>query len=126
MREPPMPFISSTLVLYFIMSLGIFYMDFMLIRGWRYKHTIILILLRPLTLFIFYLFNPIPDVKIENLQVMIALAPFILIFAIGIGSWGFLNLLELLRQYYRSKLIVLILISIPVNLLFIQSMLRLF
>ncbi len=116
MMKPPIPFFTSTLLVYyfaFLLSLG---MDFLLIRGWKLKHTLLLWGLRPITLLLFYLFVPVPP--FEYLGGIIV--NFLILGLIGIVFWILLAMISLIRTIYLNKIVVITIILLPI-LVFLMS-----
>ncbi|MGV9173833.1 MAG: alpha/beta hydrolase family protein, partial [Promethearchaeia archaeon] len=104
MLLPIIPFFTYSSLLYFLMTFSVSYVDYMLIRGWEYKHSLLLIGLRPMTLFIYFLFVPLPLLPLYPFNIF-SILPYLAIIFIGITSWTFLFLIEKIWEIYRNKAI---------------------
>jgi pimeloyl-ACP methyl ester carboxylesterase len=110
MMKPPIPFFTSTTLVYYFAFLTSFIMDFLLIRGWKIKHTLLLWGIKPLSLLLFYIFIPVPP--FEYLGGL--LIHFLILGLIGIVFWVLLIMTNLVRRIFINKIVVISIFLLPI------------
>ena len=120
MRIPPIPWFNLTALVYFAIPSCLFLMDSMCIRGWKFKHSAGLIVLRPLTLFIFHLFVPIP--VFEDFGGIFLFIVFMT--TIGLAGWGLINLFDFIARTYKSRATAALIILVPYVISFLHFFFR--
>ena len=95
-------------------------MDFMYLREWKPRHTIVLIVLRPITLIIFLLFVPLKPFPLLG-----GLIPFVLFFMfIGILFWYARQFSLVMSKYFKNTASTYGLIFFPVILIMLYLFFR--
>ncbi len=120
MRTSPIPYFKLTALVYLAIPTGLVFMDSMLIRGWKFKHTIALIVIRPFTLVIFHLFVPIPI--FENYGGIYLFLSFFIV--LGLASWGVINLFDFIARTYKSRVTAAMILFLPFIILFLHWFFR--
>ena len=122
MIKPPIPFFNTTMILYLSMGISTFFMDYLLVRGLKTQHSMILIFLRPLTLMIFYIFIPIPAFSFTGLPISGEIGQILIFSLIGLVFWIVLMLMIQIRKIYKNLLPVMLIFFFPliIFLLFLQ------
>jgi len=110
MMKSPIPFYTSTSLFYYFAFVSTFSMDLLLIRGWKIKHTLFLWGLKPLALFLFYIFVPVPP--FEYLGGI--LVHLLILGLIGIVFWILLAMVNFIRRIYINKLVVISILILPI------------
>jgi len=114
------PFFTQTTITYISIIMFSVIMDYLLLRGWIFKHTIILIGLRPLTLFVFWLFVPIPE--FTYLGGIIVHILFLSL--IGIVFWMLVIITEVFSIAFKNKITVLLIIGLPIIIFLVNRFFR--
>lgn len=99
MRTAPIPWFTLTAIIYFLIPASLILSDSMLIRGWKFKHTAFLAVLRPATLLIFNAFTPMPI--FANYGGLFLTILFM--GTIGLITWGVINLFDSVARTYKSR-----------------------
>lgn len=120
---PLLPFLTTSALMYFLMLTCPFYADYMFLRGFKYEHTVIIIFLKPLTLFIFFLFVPVPLFPLFPYFGR-AILPIAAIALIGLLSWTVLNVIEAIWYIYRNKAISMTIIFLPITIILLLTIFR--
>lgn len=108
-KRESIPLFTTTSLIYLAIIFSLIFSDYLLIRGWKFKHTILLIGLQPLTLFVFYLFVPIPPFSyLGGMTVHI-----LVLSLIGIVFWVILFIITLLRKIFKSRITVVAILFLP-------------
>ncbi len=111
MKSSPVPFFTSTTLVYLMMGFGLLFADWAYIRGFKLKHTLLLLGTRPLTLLIFFLFVPIPPFLYFDTTGFFYLTIFL---CIGGVIWIILFLLEIPRLVFKNRIIVFMVVFLPI------------
>jgi len=120
MITSPIGFFTPTLLIYLSMVLSSVMMDCLLLRGWKLKHTIILIGLRPLTLLLFLIFVPIPSIPFVGGY----LIHIILISLIGIIFWMMFIQLKLFEMIFKNKIVIILIVALPIIVFLLHRFFR--
>lgn len=113
MMSFPIPFFNNTMLLYLTMAISTFLMDYLLIRGLKIQHTILLIGLRSLTLIIFFLFIPIPAFSFTGLPISGDVAQILIFSLIGLVFWIVIMLMLLFKMIYKNIIPVILIFTFP-------------
>lgn len=120
MRTAPIPWFTSTTIIYFMIAASLILSDSMLIRGWKFKHTAFLAVLRPITLLIFNAFIPMPIFADYG-----GLFLTILFMAtIGLAVWGLINLFDSIARTYKSRVTAVMIFLLPLDIMLIHWFFR--
>ncbi len=125
MIKSPIPFFNTTMILYLSMGISTFFMDYLLIRGLKTQHSMILIFLRPLTLVIFYIFIPIPAFSFTGLPISGEIGQILIFSLIGLVFWFVLMLMIQLRKIYKNILPVMLIFFFPLIIFLLFVFIRL-
>ena len=120
MMKSPIPFFTSTTFVYYFAFLMTIVMDFLLIRGWKIKHTLLLWGLKPLSLLVFYVFVPVPPFGYLGGTII----NFLILGLIGIVFWFLLLMINYLRRIYINKLVVITMLLLPTIVFLIDRFFR--
>jgi hypothetical protein len=124
MTSFPIPFFNTTMILYLSMGISTFYMDYLLIRGMKIQHSIILIGLRSLTLIIFFTFIPIPPFVFTGLPLSGEIAQILIFSLIGLVFWAVLMLMRLLKKIYKNIMPVMLIFFLPLIIFLLFLVIR--
>ncbi|TFG08798.1 MAG: hypothetical protein EU539_01220 [Promethearchaeota archaeon] len=120
MLKPPINFLNSTAIIYIFIFFGSVIMDFVYLREWKPRHTLIIIILRPLTLILFVLFVPIKPFPILG-----GLISFILFISlIGVIFWYARQFSLVMARYYKNYVSTYGLILFPVVIIMLYLFFR--
>ncbi|TFF95330.1 MAG: hypothetical protein EU544_02990 [Promethearchaeota archaeon] len=106
----PIPFFSSTALVYLLIGFSVLFADLMLIRGWKLKHSLFLIGLRSLTLLIFFLFVPIPEFPFFGEGYLVHV---LIISLIGVVLWIGILATKLMKLVIKSEFSSLLIVLLP-------------
>jgi len=120
MVSSPLPLFNLTTISYSTLIIASVMMDYLLLRGWKFKHTFLLIGLRPLTLFIFFLFVPIPE--FTYLGGIIIHVLFLSL--IGIVFWILLIINEIFSYVFKNKVAIILIIALPLIVFLVDRFFR--
>lgn len=126
MVTPPIPFFNSTMILYILMAIVTFYMDYLLVKDLKLKHSTILIVLRSLSLFIFFLFMPVPPFLFTGVPISGDIAQILIISLIGFVFWIVIMIMLLLKKIYKNIIPVILMVFFPLIVFLLFLFLRLF
>ncbi|MHA1147853.1 MAG: serine aminopeptidase domain-containing protein [Promethearchaeota archaeon] len=118
--EEAIPFFTSTMVIYLIIALGNILADLSLTRGWKLHHIVLLIGLRSLSLLIFFLFIPIPEVPFFGGYMI----HILLIGLIGVIFWIIIIVIKLMKLIFRSEVTVILLLFLPMIIFLMNRFFR--
>lgn len=118
----PIPFFNSTSFIYLTVGFSTVFVDYYLIRGWEFKHSFFLLIIRPVSLLIFFLFIPLPAFP-EYGGMMIH---YIILFTIGLICWLIQVLLFLSDKVLTSKFTATAIVLFPLCLFLVNRFFRMF
>lgn len=119
----PIPFFTITLVSYSLIALGMLFSDLLLIRGWKFKHGLLILGIRPLSFLIFFLLNPMAPFMM--LGEPLASGIYLLIFAlVGIVFWILILVIHVVNIGIRNKLSSALLLFLPVIVFLLDRFFR--
>ncbi|MFX0186920.1 MAG: alpha/beta hydrolase [Candidatus Hodarchaeota archaeon] len=124
MTSFPIPFFNTTMILYLSMGISTFYMDYLMIRGIKTQHSIILIGLRSLTLIIFFTFIPIPPFGFTGLPISGEIAQILIFSLMGLVFWAALMLMRLLKKIYKNIIPVMLIFFLPLTIFLLFLVIR--
>ncbi len=125
MKSVPIPFFNTTMILYLSMGISTFFMDYLLVRGLKTQHSMILIFLRPLTLLIFFIFIPIPAFSFTGLPISGEIGQILIFSLIGLVFWIVLMLMIQLRKIYKNIFPVMLIFFFPLIIFLLFVFIRL-
>ncbi|TFG23697.1 MAG: hypothetical protein EU529_06600 [Promethearchaeota archaeon] len=125
MIKAPIPFFNTSTMIYLSMGISTFFMDYLLVRGLKTKHSMILIFLRPLTLMIFYIFIPIPAFSFTGLPISGEIGQILIFSLIGLVFWIVLMLMIKLRKIYKNILPAMLIFFFPLIIFLLFVFIRL-
>ena len=122
MRESPIPFFTSTTLVYTLIGLSVVFADYMLIRGWKISHGLLLMVLRPFSLLIFFLFVPLPP--FPYLGALAASLYLWIILLIGIVMWIVLAVISVMSIFFKNRLTVVLITLLPMTIFLVHRFFR--
>ncbi|MHA1271909.1 MAG: alpha/beta hydrolase family protein [Promethearchaeota archaeon] len=117
----PIPFFTSTTLIYLAIGLSTLSADLMLIRNLKFKHSFIIIGLRYASLLIFFIFVPLPEFPYFGQGYTIHI---ILLLMIGLAMWIISITINILRLIFKNKLTFLLIILLPLIIFMVNRFFR--
>lgn len=123
MRSQPIPFFTTTTLIYLSGIILTIMMDYMLIRGLPLRYSLILIGLRSLSLLIFFLIIPLPAFLYLG-EIGEGILYILIISLVGVVMWVLHFLLNYIHKPFGSRIIILGVILVPTVIFLVHRFFR--
>jgi len=120
MLKPIIPVLSNSLIPYLFIGFGSGIMDYMYLREFKHHHVYILLIIRPISILIFFIFVPVPPFPV--LGGIASHIFFILLF--GVITLYIRQLIMVLSKFYKNSISLYTLVIFPFIIFFMDIFFR--
>lgn len=120
MLKPIIPVLSNSLIPYLFIGFGSGIMDYTYLREFKHHHVYIILIIRPISILIFFIFVPVPPFPV--LGGIATHTFFILLF--GVITLYIRQLIMVLSKFYKNTITLYSLVMFPFIIFFMDIFFR--